>query len=338
MENTSWSNSKQVDKPMRNTHDFQALIDHKIEGFCRKNGDSNILQPVNYILNLGGKRVRPLLTLMAADLFSEEIEDVVYPAIAMEIFHNFTLMHDDIMDNAPLRRGHATVHEKWNRDVAILSGDAMLIQAYQLIIKTKPECLGEVMNIFNKTALEVCEGQQLDMDFQSRSNVTVDEYVEMIRLKTSVLLGGAMKIGATIAGASESDSESIYNFAIDLGLSFQLWDDYLDAFGDSSKTGKQTGGDILADKKTFLMIRAQEKASNGECEILSQCAVGSINGEQKITTTLDLFKSLGVDAELQSEVERYYKRALQHLDRIQVADERKMHIRQLALALHHRQF
>jgi geranylgeranyl diphosphate synthase type II len=338
MENTSWSNSKQVDKPMRNTLDFQALIDHKIEGFCKKNGDSNILQPVNYILNLGGKRVRPLLTLMAADLFSDEIEDAVYPAIAMEIFHNFTLMHDDIMDNAPLRRGHATVHEKWNRDVAILSGDAMLIQAYQLIIKTKPECLGAVMHIFNKTALEVCEGQQLDMDFQSRSIVTIDEYVEMIRLKTSVLLGGAMKIGATIAGASESDSESIYNFAIDLGLSFQLWDDYLDAFGDSSKTGKQTGGDILADKKTFLMIRALEKASGGEREILSQCASGTITGDQKITTTLEIFKSLGVDAELRSEVERYYNRALQHLECIQVVDERKMHIRQLALALHHRQF
>ena len=319
MESTSLSNSKQVVKPMSTTQDLQTLIDKKIEGFCRKNGDSRILQPVNYILNLGGKRVRPLLTLM-------------------EIFHNCTLMHDDIMDNAPLRRGHATVHEKWNRDVAILSGDAMLIQAYQLIIKTKPECLGEVMQIFNPTALEVCEGQQLDMDFQSRQSVTVDEYVEMIRLKTSVLLGGAMKIGATIAGAAPEDCHAIYNFAIDLGLSFQLWDDYLDAFGDSAKTGKQTGGDILADKKTFLMIRAREKANSDQLNVLDACASGAINGEEKISATLELLTSLGIDYELKAEVERYYNRALQHLEAIQVADERKKSIRQLALALHHRQF
>ena len=338
MENTSLSNSKQDVRPMQTTQDFQALIDQKIEGFCRKNGDANILQPVNYILSLGGKRVRPLLTLLAADLFCDDIEDAVYPAIAMEVFHNFTLMHDDIMDNAPLRRGHATVHEKWNRDVAILSGDAMLIQAYQLIIKTKPECLGEVMRLFNQTALEVCEGQQLDMDFQARKNVTVAEYIEMIRLKTSVLLGGAMKIGATIAGASSSDSDAIYNFAIDLGLSFQLWDDYLDAFGDSSKTGKQTGGDILADKKTFLMIRAWEKANSDQRGVLEQCAQGSMEGDQKVAITLELFKTLGVDTELRTEVERYYSRALQHLDSIQVERDRKVHIRQLALALHHRQF
>jgi geranylgeranyl diphosphate synthase type II len=323
---------------MQTTQDFQALIDQKIEGFCRKNGDANILQPVNYILSLGGKRVRPLLTLLAADLFCDDIEDAVYPAIAMEIFHNFTLMHDDIMDNAPLRRGHATVHEKWNRDVAILSGDAMLIQAYQLIIKTKPECLGEVMRLFNQTALEVCEGQQLDMDFQVRKNVTVAEYIEMIRLKTSVLLGGAMKIGATIAGAPTEDCHAIYNFAIDLGLSFQLWDDYLDAFGDSSKTGKQTGGDILADKKTFLMIRAREKANSNQLKVLDACASGSISGEEKINTTLDLLKLLGIDSELKAEVELYYNRALHHLAGIQVPDERKKSIRQLALALHHRQF
>jgi geranylgeranyl diphosphate synthase type II len=323
---------------MRTTQDFQALIDKKIAGFCRKNGDSSILQPVNYILNLGGKRIRPLLTLLAADLFSDDIEDAVYPAIAMEIFHNFTLMHDDIMDNAPLRRGHATVHEKWNRDVAILSGDAMLIQAYQLIIKTKPECLGEVMQLFNQTALEVCEGQQLDMDFQSRQAVTVGEYIEMIRLKTSVLLGGAMKIGAIIGGASANDCDAIYKFAIDLGISFQLWDDYLDAFGDSSMTGKQTGGDILADKKTFLMIRAREKANANQLALLDTGVSGAMKGDEKINLAIQLFRELGVEVELKSEVERYYKRAIQHLDSIHVSDDRKMHIRQLALALHHRQF
>lgn len=318
--------------------EFQSLIDQKIETFCKENGQSNILQPVNYILGLGGKRIRPLLTLLAAELFSDSIEDAVGPALAIEIFHNFTLMHDDIMDNAPLRRGKQTVHEKWNRDVAILSGDAMLIQAYQLIIQTKPEVIAHVLQIFNQTALEVCEGQQLDMDFQSRNDVAVPEYLEMIRLKTSVLLGGAMKIGATIAGADAESAKAIYNFAIDLGLSFQLWDDYLDAFGDGEKTGKQVGGDILADKKTFLMIRAKEKASAHEREIFNQALEGAFSSEEKVRKIKQLFEKYGIDLELKEEVSRYYERALGHLNSISVAESRKEHIRKLAFALHNRQF
>ncbi len=323
---------------MQNLEELQTLVDQKIEGFCRKNGEANILQPVNYILSLGGKRVRPLLTLLAADLFSDNIEDAVYPAIAVEIFHNFTLMHDDIMDNAPLRRGKATVHEKWNRDVAILSGDAMLIQAYQLIIKTKESAVIDVMRIFNQTALDVCEGQQLDMDFQSRLDVTIDEYIEMIRLKTSVLLGGAMEIGATIAGASTADREAICRFAIDLGLSFQLWDDYLDAFGDASKTGKQVGGDILADKKTFLMIRAMEKADASDRDIMLQLQKEPIVPSEKIDIIKGLYQRLGVDEELKLEAERYYHQALAHLDSVAVPLERKNKIARVAQALHVRQF
>jgi len=323
---------------MQTLENLQALIDQKIEGFCRKNGDANILQPVNYILSLGGKRVRPLLTLLAADLFSDDIEDAVYPAIAIEIFHNFTLMHDDIMDNAPLRRGQSTVHEKWNRDVAILSGDAMLIQAYQLIIKTKASAIADVMHIFNRTALEVCEGQQLDMDFQSRTDVTIDEYIEMIRLKTSVLLGGAMELGATIADADESDRKALYKFAIDLGLSFQLWDDYLDAFGDAAKTGKQIGGDILADKKTFLMIRAIEKADANDRALMLQLQSGNTASAEKVITIKGIYQRLGVDEELKREVERYYLQALSHLESIAVNEERKTKIAGLAKALHTRQF
>lgn len=323
---------------MHTLEDFQALVDQKIEGFCIKNGDANILQPVNYILTLGGKRVRPLLTLLAADLFSDNIDDAIYPAIAIEIFHNFTLMHDDIMDNAPLRRGKATVHEKWNRDVAILSGDAMLIQAYQLIIQTKESAVIDVMRIFNQTALDVCEGQQLDMDFQSRHDVTIDEYIEMIRLKTSVLLGGAMEIGATIAGAKAADREAICRFAIDLGLSFQLWDDYLDAFGDASKTGKQVGGDILADKKTFLMIRALEKADTADRDLMIQLQNEQIGPAKKIDTIKGLYQRLGVDAELKSKAERYYHQALTHLDSIALPAERKNKITRVAQALHVRQF
>ncbi len=321
---------------MRSMDELQAIVQKKIDGFCRKNGDERILQPVNYILQLGGKRVRPLLTLLAADLFSDDIEDAVYPAIAMEIFHNFTLMHDDIMDNAPLRRGKPTVHEHWNRDVAILSGDAMLIQAYQLIIKTKPQCIQAVMETFNTTALEVCQGQQMDMDFQFRSDVIMDEYIEMIRLKTSVLLGGSMKIGAIVAGAEEEDQQAIYNFAIYLGLSFQLWDDYLDTFGDSEKTGKQVGGDILANKKTFLMLEALRVANPEQKALLEAQFTAATQSAEKIKTVVALFQTLKIDEALKNKVEHYFHLALQSLDKISVGVERKEKIKTLALSLHHR--
>ena len=322
---------------MHSLEDFQAIIQQKIDGFCRANGEENILQPVNYILSLGGKRVRPLLTLLAADLFSGDSEDVVYPALAMEVFHNFTLMHDDIMDNAPLRRGKATVHEKWNRDVAILSGDAMLIQAYQLLIKTKQEVLGDVMQTFNTTALEVCIGQQMDMDFQSRNDVSIEEYIEMIKLKTSVLLGGSMKIGAIISGASLTDQEAIYDFAIALGLSFQLWDDYLDTFGDGSKTGKQVGGDILANKKTYLMIEAYTRANHQQRTLLD-LQLESKNATEKVEIVSNLFRELGIDQSLKEKVNDYYQLALQRLKAIDVASAKKESLHQLAQALHTREF
>jgi len=321
---------------MLSMDELQAIVQKKIDGFCRKNGDERILQPVNYILQLGGKRVRPLLTLLAADLFSDEIDDAVYPAIAMEIFHNFTLMHDDIMDNAPLRRGKPTVHEHWNRDVAILSGDAMLIQAYQLIIKTKVSCISEVVETFNTTALEVCQGQQMDMDFQSRSDVTLDEYIEMIRLKTSVLLGGSMKIGAIVTGAKLDDQKAIYDFAIALGLSFQLWDDYLDTFGDTQKTGKQVGGDILANKKTFLMLEALRLANPEQRAFLETQFMSTEHSEEKIRKVKELFHSLKIDEALKSKVEDYFQLALQSLNQVSVSSNRKEKIKALALSLHHR--
>jgi geranylgeranyl diphosphate synthase type II len=323
---------------MYSLEDLQALVHKKVEGFCRKNSDESILQPVNYILQLGGKRVRPLLTLLAAEAFGDDIEDAVYPAIAMEIFHNFTLMHDDIMDNAPIRRGQPTVHERWNRDVAILSGDAMLIQAYQLIIKTRKECLSQVLETFNTTALEVCKGQQLDMEFQNRNDVTIEEYIEMIRLKTSVLLGGSMKIGAIIGNASEEDQVYIYNFAIDLGISFQLWDDYLDTFGDSAKVGKLTGGDILANKKTFLMIKAMELCSDEQRENTKALLAGPNSSESKVATVTKLFKEFQLDQLLKTTVENYYQQALENLNALGIDESRKQKIRSLATALHGREF
>jgi geranylgeranyl diphosphate synthase type II len=338
MANTYSTNSKPENNSMQMPEDLQAIIQQKIDGFCRKNGNESILQPVNYILQLGGKRVRPLLTLLAADAFVDDVSDAVYPAIAMEIFHNFTLMHDDIMDNAPLRRGKPTVHEKWNRDVAILSGDAMLIQAYQLILKTKTECLPQVLDTFNTTALEVCIGQQQDMDFQSQSDVSVDNYIEMIRLKTSVLLGGCMKIGSIISGASEEDQKRLYDFAIALGLSFQLWDDYLDTFGDGSKTGKQVGGDILANKKTFLMIKAFELANSDQRKTLEAQLENQDSPHQKIEIVTALFKELQIDEALKSKVNEYYNLALQSLDAVSVSKARKQKIYALAESLHNREF
>ena len=323
---------------MHSLEELQTLIHQKVDGFCRKNGDESILQPINYILQLGGKRVRPLLTLLAAEAFNDDIDDAVYPAIAMEIFHNFTLMHDDIMDNAPIRRGKPTVHERWNRDVAILSGDAMLIQAYQLIIKTRQECLARVLQTFNTTALEVCKGQQLDMEFQNRNDVTIEEYIEMIRLKTSVLLGGSMKIGAIIGGATEEDQALIYNFAIDLGISFQLWDDYLDTFGDAAKIGKQVGGDILANKKTFLMIKALELASQEQRATTKALLAGNDLPEIKVATVTRLYKELELDHLLKGTVESYYHSALENLNQLGINDSRKHKMRSLAEALHGREF
>jgi geranylgeranyl diphosphate synthase type II len=322
---------------MYKLEELQSIIQKKMDGFCRKNGEENILQPVNYILNLGGKRIRPLLTLLSASAFNDDIEDAIYPAIALEVFHNFTLMHDDIMDNAPIRRGQPTVHEKWNRDVAILSGDAMLIQAYQLIIKTRSECIGPVMETFNTTALEVCKGQQLDMDFQSRNSVTVGEYIEMIRLKTSVLLGGAVKIGAIVGKASNEDQDAIYDFAIALGLSFQLWDDYLDAFGDGNKTGKQVGGDILANKKTYLMIRAMELANDEQKATLNYQWTNT-NAIEKVEVITSLFRSLKLDNALKQQVDGYYQIALQRLESMSIPSEKKESLRQLAQALHTREY
>ncbi len=313
---------------MGKLENFQTLIEQKLEGFCRKNGDERILQPVNYILQLGGKRVRPLLTLLATDAFTDELEPAVYPAIALEIFHNFTLMHDDIMDNAPIRRGKPTVHERWNRDVAILSGDAMLIQAYQLIIKTRSECLPSVMQTFNTTALEVCQGQQLDMDFQERTDVTADEYIEMIRLKTSVLLGGAMKIGAIIGGATEEDQKHLYDFAIALGLSFQLWDDYLDTYGDGLKTGKQVGGDILANKKTLLSIKALEHASEEERNLIIG-VVSNLSNDEKIARVKDVYAKYRAAEFIKTTAGAYHQTALEKLNALSIEEHKKEGILQL---------
>lgn len=294
-------------------------------------GRTNALyDPVRYFLDLGGKRMRPALTLLGCQLFQDDWNPALPPALAVEIFHNFTLVHDDIMDEAPLRRGKETVHTKWNANQAILSGDAMLVLAYQEFAACSPELQAALLPLFNQTALEVCEGQQMDMDFEERSDVTVGEYLEMIRLKTSVLLAAALQMGAITAGASEADQRRIYQFGQDMGLAFQLRDDYLDAFG-TADFGKQVGGDILCDKKTYLLIRAFEKAGSSERAVLDTYIGQPVtNGDQKVAAVKEVMTSLAVQTELLQLSDEYYAKALNHLDHISVDEGRKVRLRELA--------
>ena len=224
----------------------------------------NLYEPIDYILQLSGKRIRPVLTLMAADIISGNYEQALPAALAVEVFHNFTLVHDDIMDDAPLRRGQLTVHEKWDLNRGILSGDAMLILAYQFFENYPPEIFQKLAKLFSKTAIEVCDGQQLDIDFETRIDVSISEYLEMIQLKTSVLLASALKMGAIVAEASEKDADLLYNYGLNLGIAFQLQDDYLDTFGDPKTFGKQIGGDIIENKKTYLFLKAKEISSKSD--------------------------------------------------------------------------
>lgn len=322
---------------MKSIQELQELVAKKVDGFCRKNGDAPLFQPINYIMQLGGKRMRPVLSLMAANLFSDDIEQAVYPAIAIEVFHNFTLMHDDIMDNSPLRRGQPTVHHKWNPNAAILSGDTMLVQSYQLLIKTYPEKIAPVMELYNRTAIEVCIGQQRDMEFEKRAVVSVDEYLDMIRLKTSVLVGGAMQIGAMINGASEQDQQLVYEFGESLGMAFQLHDDLLDVFGDIAQTGKQIGGDIIADKKTFLLIRAFEKAGEREAAVLKKYIGNRSHADsEKVEAVKEVYLTLGLREELLELAESYFLKSMAALDKISVDAERKTQLRELATQLQSR--
>ena len=266
-----------------------------------------LYDPINYILQLGGKRLRPALVCIACDAFGGKIESAIPAAIGIEVFHNLSLVHDDIMDKAALRRGKATVHEKWNENIAILAGDTMLVKAYDWVLKGDYDNLKDILRVFNQAAIEVCEGQQMDMNFESREQVSIEEYIEMIRLKTSVLLGAALKIGACIAGASIQQADAIYGFGVNLGIGFQLMDDYLDAFGDPEKFGKKVGGDIVNNKKTYLQIRALQLDSSGELAQLMLSSQGS--EEEKVQKVKEIFSALKVDQACLEEMNTYYAKA-----------------------------
>lgn len=285
---------------------------------------STLYQPIDYILQLGGKRMRPVLTLMTADVFEIDYKLALPAAMAIEVFHNFSLVHDDIMDDAPLRRGQITVHEKWNLNTGILSGDAMLILAYQYFENYQPKTFRKLAKLFSKTALEVCEGQQYDVDFETRNDVTIPEYLKMIEYKTAVLVAAAMKMGAIIAQTSKENSKLIYNFGLNLGLAFQLQDDYLDAFGDPKTFGKQVGGDIIENKKTYLYLKALEFSKTDEKELLTQLfSVELQDNENKIKAVKEIFNSTGASQATQKSIQEFTYKAFETLEKMNISEDKK---------------
>ncbi|MBP4138696.1 polyprenyl synthetase family protein [Flavobacterium geliluteum] len=284
----------------------------------------NLYEPIDYILHLGGKRMRPVLTLMASEVFDTDYQVALPAAMAVEVFHNFSLVHDDIMDDAPLRRGKETVHEKWNINTGILSGDAMLILAYQYFEQYEPIIFRDLAKLFSKTALEVCEGQQLDVDFEERNDVTVADYLKMIEYKTAVLVAAAMKMGAIVAKTSEKEANLIYDFGLNLGLAFQLQDDFLDAFGNPETFGKQVGGDIIENKKTYLYIKALEFSSPEKASELQQLFSLTLEDNTvKIITAKAIFNESGASKATQEAIEMYTYKAFQTLDKMDLNTDKK---------------
>ena len=297
-----------------------------------------LYEPIRYALSVGGKRIRPMLVLLATDMFGQEIEVSVKPAIGIEIFHNFTLLHDDLMDNSDMRRGMPTVHKKWDASTAILSGDAMLIESYKYVASVPPAVLPEIMSLFSKTAMEVCQGQQLDMDFEKRTDVSESEYLEMIMLKTAVLLACSLKVGALLAGASPHDAELLYNFGINIGLAFQLKDDLLDVYGDAKTFGKNIGGDIVSNKKTYLLIKALKTAGDGQrTELLKWISAEKFDKNEKIESVKNIYNDLNLKSISENLIEKYYLAALDSLSLVHVADERKKELISLSENLMYRE-
>lgn len=294
----------------------------------------NLYEPIEYIIKLGGKRMRPVLTLMAADIFSGAYQKAMPAALAIEVFHNFTLIHDDIMDDAPLRRGKDTVHEKWDLNTGILSGDAMLILAYQYFENYEPVVFHKLAKLFSKTALEVCDGQQLDVDFETRSDVTIEEYINMIRLKTSVLVAAALKMGALVSNTSETNANLIYEFGLNLGLAFQLQDDYLDAFGNPETFGKQVGGDIMENKKTFLYLKSLEVANEQDRSKLQFYYNQKLaDNSYKITEVLRIFEQNDIPILIKEQIQKYTEKAFETLFSINISDQKKQILKNFGVSL-----
>ena len=299
-------------------------INTQIDRLAYRPEPIELYEPIRYLMNLGGKRMRPLLTVLGAYLFTDDWRKAIFPAIGVEVFHNFTLMHDDIMDNAPLRRGKATVHEKWNENIAILSGDVMLVQAYELMLAVEDKHLRSIIQKFNICAAEVCEGQQLDMNFENYPTVSEQTYIEMIRRKTAVLLGFSLELGGIIGGADEKNAHLLKEFGQNIGIGFQLKDDLLDVYGAAEKFGKQVGGDIIANKKTFLLISALEKAKGNTLNLLNEwLAKTNFDKIEKVKVITDIYNQLNIKQLTEDKINQYFELAFQQLDQIVAETSRK---------------
>jgi geranylgeranyl diphosphate synthase, type II len=321
-------------------HSIEYLLDHFNQAFTQLQGEkqpAELYIPINYTLSQGGKRMRPLLMLLACDMFGGNIEEALNPAIGIELFHNFTLLHDDIMDQAPLRRGKETVYKKWNTNVAILAGDTIFAQANLFILTSPSRSKTRVARLFNRTAIEVCEGQQYDMNFETSSSVSIHEYIEMIRLKTAVLLAASLKMGALIAFASEQSAKILYDFGIKLGLAFQLKDDLLDVYGSQEKFGKVSGGDIIECKKTFLYLKALELAGNQAEELRQIYTSSALPNKDKVTAVKEIFSSLGIREITQKEIEKYYQEAVDMLASLDIPGTYKVPLQQYTSELMYRE-
>lgn len=322
---------------MNELKQLQFSFNNVLEELRLPENPKQLYEPISYTITNGGKRMRPLLVLLGCKIFSEEIDQALNPAIGVELFHNFTLVHDDIMDHAPIRRGKPTVHNKWNDSVAILSGDAMMIKSYQSLVQTDKNVLPIVLDVFNSTALEVCEGQQFDMEFEERNDVSISEYLEMIRLKTAVLLAASLKIGAVIGGANVKDAQLLYDFGLNAGIAFQLQDDILDVYGETAKVGKQKGGDIIANKQTYLLIKAKELASVEQSEKLNSWLNDSNSDSEKVSGVTALYQEMNVRELAEAEMWKYFNLGLESLAQVQGDENWKNVLEQFATNLMHRE-
>ena len=320
---------------MNSIENYKAIFVNYLNNKIEVSEPKNLYEPIKYILDLGGKRLRPILTLLICDLFGGNVTKSLDAALAIEVFHNFTLVHDDIMDNASLRRGKPTVFKKWDVNTGILSGDAMLILAYQFLENYDAVTLKKIISLFNKTALEVCEGQQLDMDFETRNNVTIPEYMHMITYKTSVLVAAAMKMGAIIADTNEKEAAAVYDFGLNLGIAFQLQDDYLDTFGDAS-FGKQIGGDIYENKKTFLVLKTLEICSEDDKKVLLNLYSNSNKSIDKVQTVTEIFIKNKTIELIKKEIENYTTIAFESLKNLKIKEDNKEILKQFGIQLMNR--
>lgn len=312
---------------MKTSNEILSLVNNYIDSLPYDRKPESLYEPIRYVLKIGGKRIRPVLMMLSYNLFREDPESILPSACGLETYHNYTLLHDDLMDNADMRRGHETVHKKWDANTAILSGDSMLVLSFLRMKQCRREHLNEVMDVFIETALEIGEGQQFDMEFETRDDVSEAEYIEMIRLKTSVLLACALKIGAILAGASAEDQENLYKFGEQIGLAFQLQDDFLDVYGDSKVFGKVIGGDITSNKKTFMLINAMLKAEGEDKEeLMKWIDAKEFNREEKVAAVTAIYNKLGINQMALDKIEYYFEQSRKYIDAVSVPAERKQEL------------